>query len=64
MVMGSRFHKVEPILGERAAHGQPTTLFRTIKNNPDCSLTENVHVNLFKMNGLSCVENNMLMHGI
>ena len=64
MAMGSRFHKVEPILGERATHGQPTTRFGTVKNNPDCSLIENVHVNLFKMNGLSCVENNMLMHGI
>ena len=64
MAMDSRFHKVEPMLGERAAHGQPTARFGTIKNNPDCSWTENVHVSLLKMNGLSCVENNMLMHGI
>ena len=25
---GFRFHKVEPMLGERAAHGQPTALMR------------------------------------
>ena len=24
MAMDSRFHKVEPMLGERATHGQPT----------------------------------------
>ena len=37
MAMDSRFHKVEPILGERAAHGQPTARFVTVKNSPDCS---------------------------
>ena len=34
MAMGSRFHKVELMLGERAAHGQPTAPLETIKNNP------------------------------
>ena len=46
MVMDSRFHKVEPILGERAAHGQPTTQFGTVKNSSDCSWTKMVHVKL------------------
>ena len=64
MAMGSQFLKVQPMLGERAAHKQPTTRFRTVKNSPDCSWTKNLHVNFLKMNGLSCVENNMLMHGI
>ena len=31
---GFRFHKVEPILGERAAHGQTTTHLETVKNSP------------------------------
>ena len=31
---GFRFHKVEPMLGERAAHGQPTTQIGTVKNSP------------------------------
>ena len=31
---GFRFHKVEPMLGERAAHGQPTAQFGTVKNSP------------------------------
>ena len=30
---GFRFHKVEPMLGERAAHGQPTVQFGTVKNS-------------------------------
>ena len=29
-----RFHKVESMLGERAAHGQPTAHLGTVKNNP------------------------------
>ena len=29
-----RFHKVEPMLGETAVHGQPTARFRTVKNSP------------------------------
>ena len=37
MAMDSRFHKIEPMFGERAAHGQPTTWFGTVKNSPDCS---------------------------
>ena len=31
---GFLFHKVEPMLGEWAAHGQPTTCIETIKNSP------------------------------
>ena len=31
---GFRFYKVEPMLGERAAHGQPTAQIRTVKNSP------------------------------
>ena len=30
---GFRFHKVEPMLGERAAYGQPTTQIGTVKNS-------------------------------
>ena len=30
---GFRFHKVEPMLGEWAAHGQPTARLGTIKNS-------------------------------
>ena len=45
MAMVSRFHKVEPILGERAAHGQPTARLGTVKNSPDLlDLTKNVYV--------------------
>ena len=35
MAMDSRFHKVEPMLGEMAVHGQPTARLGTIKNSPD-----------------------------
>ena len=31
---GIRFHKVEPMFGEWAAHGQPTVLFWDCKNSP------------------------------
>ena len=31
---GFRFHKVELMLGERAAHGHPTAQFGTIKKSP------------------------------
>ena len=30
MTMDSRFHKVEPMLGERAGHGQPTAHLGTV----------------------------------
>ena len=40
MAMDSRFHKVEPMLGERAAHEQPTAQFVTVKNNPNCLLDQ------------------------
>ena len=46
MAMDSRFHKVEPMLGERAAHGQPPARFGTVKNNLDCSWTKMVYVKL------------------
>ena len=46
MAMNSRFHKVKPMLGERAAHGQPTARFGIVKNSPDCSWTKMVHVKL------------------
>ena len=45
MALDSRFHKVEPMLGERAAPG-PTAWFGTVKNSPDCSWTKMVHVKL------------------
>ena len=42
---GFRFHKVEPLLGERAVHGQPIAQFGTVKNSPDLhDWTTNVHV--------------------
>ena len=31
---GFQFHKVEPMLGEWAAHGQATTRLGTVKNSP------------------------------
>ena len=46
MAMDSRFHKVEPMLGEGATHRQPTARFGTVKNNPDYSWTKMVHVKL------------------
>ena len=43
--MDSRFHKVEPRLGERATHGQPTARLGAIKNSPGLhDWTKNVHV--------------------
>ena len=42
---GFRFHFVEPMVGERDAHGQPTAQFGTVKNSPDLhDWTKNVHV--------------------
>ena len=38
--MDFRFHKVEPMLGERTIHGQPTARFGTVKNSPDCLLDQ------------------------
>ena len=49
MAMGSRFHKVEPMLGERATHGQPTAPFGTAKNSQDCSWTKMVHEKLLNV---------------
>ena len=42
---GFKIHKVEPMLGERAAHGQPTAQFGTVKNSSGLhDWTKNVHV--------------------
>ena len=42
---GFQFHKVEPMLGERAAHRQPTARLGTVKKSPGLlDLIENVHV--------------------
>ena len=36
---------MEPMLGERIVHGQPTARLGTVKNSPGLlDLTENVHV--------------------
>ena len=40
MAMVSRFHKVEPMHGERAAHRQPTAHLGTVKNSLDCLLDQ------------------------
>ena len=37
------------MLGEMAAHGQPTARFETAKNTPDCSWTEMVHEKLLNV---------------
>ena len=34
MTMDSRFHFVEPMLGERATHRKPTAHLGTVKNSP------------------------------
>ena len=42
---GFRFHKVELMLGERAAHGHPTAQFGIVKNSLGLhDWTKNVHV--------------------
>ena len=65
--MDSRSHKVEPMLGKRAAHGHPTARFGTVKNSPNVLVGLKMsmcflHEIPSKMNGLNCVEINMLMH--
>ena len=40
MAMDSLFHKVEPMLGERAAHRQPTARLENVKNSLDCLLDQ------------------------
>ena len=40
MAMDSRFHKVEPMLGERFTHEQPTARLGIVKNSPDCLLDQ------------------------
>ena len=45
MAMDSRFHKVQRMLGMRAAHGQPTARLGTVKNILGLlDWIENVHV--------------------
>ena len=63
MAMDSRFHEVEPMLGERVVHGQPTDYLGLLKIVRIACWTEVVHVNLLeldsmillKRNGLECV---------
>ena len=69
MTMEFGFKEVEPRLRRGLSIESPHIIFGTIKNSPGLlGCTKNVHVlfayNLLKMNGLNCVENNMLMHGI
>ena len=40
MAMDSWFHKVEPMLSEKATHGHPTARLGTVKNSPDCLLDQ------------------------
>ena len=40
MAMDSRFHKVEPMLGKRAAHGQSTAPLGTVKSSLNCLLDQ------------------------
>ena len=40
MTMDSRFHFVEPMLGKRVVHGQPTACLGTVKNSFDCLLDQ------------------------
>ena len=50
---------------ERAVHGQPTHCFQGLLNTvSNYVLDRNIHVNFLKINGLNCVENDMLMHVI
>ena len=39
----------QPMLGERAAHGQPTARFGNAKNSSDCSRTKMVHEKLLNV---------------
>ena len=64
---GIRFHKVEQMCGEWAAHGQPTILFWDCFYSPGLYELDKkrpcvVCMKLFEVNGLSCVEINRLMH--
>ena len=64
---GIRFHKVEPMFGEWAAHDSPLLCFGTVKNSPGLYELDQkrpcvVCMKLFEVNGLSCVEINRLMH--
>ena len=62
-----RFHNLEPMLGERAAYGQPTAQFGTVKNSPSLLDLDRkwsmcvVSKILLKLEGLSCVKE-ILMH--
>ena len=37
---------MKPMFSERAAHGQPTARFGTVKNSLDCGWTQMAHVKL------------------
>ena len=50
MAMDSRFHKVEPMLSEKTAHGQPTARLGTVKNRAGLF----VGPRLTMRNGLQC----------
>ena len=63
MAMDFGSKEVEPRLMKGLSMDNPHTIFGTVKNSLDLRV-ENVHVNLLKINGLNCVENNMLMNGI
>ena len=66
---GIRFHKVEPMCVEWAAHGQPTVMFLgLLKTVPvglyglDQKRPCVVCMKLCEMNGLSCMEIDRLIH--
>ena len=64
---GIRFHKVEPMCGEWAAHAQPTVFFWDCKNSPGLYELDQkrpcvVCMKLFEVKGLSCVEMIWLIH--
>ena len=65
MAMDFGSKEVEPRLMRGMSMDSPRTIFGTVKISPDlCVGPKNVHVNFLKINGLNCVENNMLMHEI
>ena len=65
---GNRFQKVKQMFDEWAAHGQPTcSVLGLLKTVPDLGELDQkrpyvVCMKLFKMNGLSRVEIDRLMH--
>ena len=49
MAMDSRFHEVEPMLGERVVHEQPTDYLGLLKIVRIACWTEVVHVNFLEL---------------